>query len=115
MWKTKQAVSTIGVSIFSSALTTIIAAVPLCFTTIQMFSKFGKIVAINTSVAIIYTLTVCAAFLATVAPSSYCWSFKWLVVSILIAGAAFSSVLGGLLIAHGAGITIPGPSGGSLF
>eukprot|EP00794_Sanderia_malayensis_P015269 gene15269-16845_t len=57
--RVRLALSHIGVSIFSSALTTLIAAIPLCLTSIRLFSKFGEILAINTGVSILYTLTIC--------------------------------------------------------
>ena len=62
-WRALAAVSHIGVSITSSAITTIVAAIPLCLTVIRPFSKFGQIVTINTSISILYTLTACVAFL----------------------------------------------------
>lgn len=114
-WKTKHAVSTIGVSILSSAITTITASIPLCFTTIQLFSKFGKIVAINTLVAIFYTLTVCTALLSTCAPSKYSWNKKWLVLSLLILAGFFGGITGILYLMHLSGVPIPGPSSGTLF
>ncbi|PIK42575.1 putative patched domain-containing protein 2 [Apostichopus japonicus] len=114
-WKTKHAVSTIGVSILSSAITTITASIPLCFTTIQLFSKFGKIVAINTLVAIFYTLTVCTALLSTCAPSRYSWNKKWLVLSLLILAVFFGGITGILYLLHLSGVPIPGPSSGTLF
>lgn len=56
-WRTLEAVRHVGVAIVSSALTTVIATVPLFFCIIAPFAKFGKIVALNTGVSILYTLT----------------------------------------------------------
>ncbi|XP_033097772.1 protein dispatched homolog 3-like isoform X2 [Anneissia japonica] len=114
-WRTSQAISSIGVSIFSSALTTIIAAVPLCFTIIQPFSKFGKIVAMNTFLSILYTMTACAAFLSCFAPAKYKWSLKWFIVSSLIVIVLIGAGIGGLYGLHLKGVKIPGPSGSELF
>ncbi|XP_071945644.1 protein dispatched homolog 3-like isoform X2 [Antedon mediterranea] len=114
-WRTSQAISSIGVSIFSSALTTIIAAVPLCFTIIQPFSKFGKIVALNTFVSILYTMTACGSFLSCFAPAKYKWSFKWFVVSSLIVVVLVGAGIAGLYGLHLNGVKIPGPSGSELF
>ncbi|XP_071482026.1 protein dispatched homolog 3-like [Diadema antillarum] len=107
--------STIGVSILSSALTTVIAAIPLCFTTVQLFAKFGQIVALNTLVSIAYTLTACAAFLGCFAPARYRWSWRWLAVTVLVVGAIFGVGVGALYGLHLKGVAIPGPSGNTLF
>lgn len=114
-WRTKAAVSHIGVSILSSALTTIVAAIPLTQTIIKPFAKFGQIVAINTSVSIVYSLTVCPAFLSTVAPGYFVPTLKSylkaLLGTVLILGAAVLSLYG----AAKAGVFIPGPNGEPLF
>ncbi|XP_046871584.1 protein dispatched homolog 3 [Hypomesus transpacificus] len=66
-----EAVNHVGVAIVSSAVTTVISTVPLFFCVIVPFAKFGQIVAINTAVSILFTLTVTAAMLATMAPPSF--------------------------------------------
>ncbi|KAF3850747.1 hypothetical protein F7725_012519 [Dissostichus mawsoni] len=55
----------------SSAVTTVISTVPLFFCVIVPFAKFGQIVAINTAVSILFTLTVTVAMLAWVAPPRF--------------------------------------------
>ena len=60
-----------GVAIVSSAVTTVISTVPLFFCVIVPFAKFGQIVAINTAVSILFTLTVTVAMLACMAPTSF--------------------------------------------
>ncbi|XP_071145886.1 protein dispatched homolog 3-like [Mytilus edulis] len=114
-WRTKAAISHIGVSIFSSAMTTIIAAIPLTQTTILPFSKFGQILAINSSVSIVYCLTICAAFLAFMGPSKFVCKWK----STLKMTIGTCVVIGlsalGLFIISKCGIFIPGPNGGALF
>ncbi|OWF56167.1 protein dispatched homolog 3-like [Mizuhopecten yessoensis] len=114
-WRTKAAITHIGVSILSSALTTIVAAIPLTQTIIKPFAKFGQIVAINTSVSIVYSLTVCSAFLATIAPGYFIptWKshLKALAGTVLVLGATVLSLYG----AAKAGVFIPGPNGEALF
>ncbi|XP_033763193.1 protein dispatched homolog 3-like [Pecten maximus] len=114
-WRTKAAITHIGVSILSSALTTIVAAIPLTQTIIKPFAKFGQIVAINTSVSIVYSLTVCSAFLATIAPGYFTptWKsyLKALAGTVLFLGTTVLSVYG----ASKAGVFIPGPNGEALF
>ncbi|XP_038061425.1 protein dispatched homolog 3-like [Patiria miniata] len=114
-WRTRYSVSTIGVSILSSALTTIIASVPLCYTTIQLFAKFGKIVAMNTFVSILYTLTACTAFLSLAGPARYRWNVKWFVFSALVLCCLIGLVVLILYVLHTSGMSIPGPSGNPLF
>ncbi|XP_056888165.1 protein dispatched homolog 3 isoform X3 [Takifugu flavidus] len=66
--RTLEAVNHVGVAIVSSAVTTAISTVPLLFCVIVPFAKFGQIVAINTTVSILFTLTVTVAMLACMAP-----------------------------------------------
>ncbi|XP_022085461.1 protein dispatched homolog 3-like [Acanthaster planci] len=114
-WRTRHSVSTIGVSILSSALTTVIATVPLCYTTIQLFAKFGKIVAMNTFVSILYTLTACTAFLSLAGPARYRWNLKWFIFSAFVLCCLIGGVVGILYALHTTGVSIPGPSGNPLF
>ncbi|XP_053726240.1 protein dispatched homolog 3 isoform X1 [Synchiropus splendidus] len=69
--RTVEAVHHVGVAIVSSALTTVISTVPLFFCVIVPFAKFGQIVAINTAVSILFTLTVTVASLAVMAPARF--------------------------------------------
>uniref|UniRef100_A0A3Q1I8V3 SSD domain-containing protein n=1 Tax=Anabas testudineus TaxID=64144 RepID=A0A3Q1I8V3_ANATE len=66
-----EAVNHVGVAIASSAVTTVISTVPLFFCVIVPFAKFGQIVAINTAVSILFTLTVTVAMLACMAPARF--------------------------------------------
>ncbi|KAG9354736.1 hypothetical protein JZ751_001449 [Albula glossodonta] len=70
-WRTLVAVDHVGVAIVSSAVTTVISTVPLFFCVIVPFAKFGQIVAINTAVSILFTVTVTAALLATMGPARF--------------------------------------------
>ncbi|KAM9742834.1 protein dispatched homolog 3 isoform 1-T2 [Menidia menidia] len=69
--RTLEAVNHVGVAIVSSAVTTAISTVPLFFCVIVPFAKFGQIVAINTAVSILFTLTVTVAMLACLAPARF--------------------------------------------
>ncbi|KAM6930648.1 protein dispatched homolog 3 [Xenentodon cancila] len=69
--RTLEAVNHVGVAIVSSAVTTAISTVPLFFCVIVPFAKFGQIVAINTAVSILFTLTVTLAMLACMAPARF--------------------------------------------
>ena len=62
------AISFIGVSILSSALTTILATLPLLAAKILLFTRFGQILILDTAVAIIYTLVFCSTFLSLFGP-----------------------------------------------
>ncbi|XP_058531189.1 protein dispatched homolog 3 isoform X2 [Ochotona princeps] len=113
-WRTLEAVRHVGVAIVSSALTTVIATVPLFFCIIAPFAKFGKIVALNTGVSILYTLTVSTALLGVMAPGSFTrtrTSFLKALGAVLLAGALG---LGACLVLLHSGYKIPLPSGASL-
>ncbi|XP_077881407.1 protein dispatched homolog 3 isoform X2 [Ictidomys tridecemlineatus] len=113
-WRTLEAVRHVGVAIVSSALTTVIATVPLFFCIIAPFAKFGKIVALNTGVSILYTLTVSTALLGIMAPGSFTrtrTSFLKALGAVLLAGALG---LGTCLVLLRSGYKIPLPSGAAL-
>uniref|UniRef100_G3U3X1 Protein dispatched homolog 3 n=1 Tax=Loxodonta africana TaxID=9785 RepID=G3U3X1_LOXAF len=113
-WRTLEAVRHVGVAIVSSALTTVIATVPLFFCIIAPFAKFGKIVALNTGVSILYTLTVSTALLGIMAPGSFTrtrTSFLKALGTVLLAGALG---LGACLALLHNGYKIPLPTGASL-
>nr|KAF6377744.1 dispatched RND transporter family member 3 [Myotis myotis] len=113
-WRTLEAVRHVGVAIVSSALTTVIATVPLFFCIIAPFAKFGKIVALNTGVSILYTLTVSTALLGIMAPGSFTrtrTSFLKALGAVLLAGALG---LGACLLLLWSGYKVPLPNGTSL-
>uniref|UniRef100_A0A8C4PS68 Dispatched RND transporter family member 3 n=1 Tax=Equus asinus TaxID=9793 RepID=A0A8C4PS68_EQUAS len=113
-WRTLEAVRHVGVAIVSSALTTVIATVPLFFCIIAPFAKFGKIVALNTGISILYTLTVSTALLGIMAPGSFTrtrTSFLKALAAVLLAGALG---LGACLVLLQSGYKIPLPNGTSL-
>ncbi|EPQ12217.1 Patched domain-containing protein 2 [Myotis brandtii] len=113
-WRTLEAVRHVGVAIVSSAVTTVIATVPLFFCIIAPFAKFGKIVALNTGVSILYTLTVSTALLGIMAPGSFTrtrTSFLKALGAVLLAGALG---LGACLLLLWSGYKIPLPNGTSL-
>ncbi|XP_072887773.1 protein dispatched homolog 3 isoform X1 [Hemitrygon akajei] len=92
-WRTLAAVRHVGVAIVSSAITTVIATVPLFFCIIIPFAKFGKIVALNTGISILYTLTVNTALLSILAPSDFYRSrrsfLKAVIGVVIIGGGGF--------------------------
>ena len=111
----------IGISIFSSALTTVVASIPLCFTEIQLFAKFGQILLLNTGMSIIYALTACAAMLAIFAGLKRCrlrtfqYSSKYFLLGLLVVLVVYGCVVLSLYIAYRSGENIPGPKGHPLF
>jgi len=114
-WRTLAAVSHIGTAILSSAITTIVASIPLCLTTILLFAKFGQILAINTAVSIFFTLTICVALLCLMSPVRFRASIKSsliafaVVVCVYLVGAAI------LFLINWKAMVIPGPAGEPLF
>ncbi|MGH0130051.1 UNVERIFIED_CONTAM: hypothetical protein FKN15_040788 [Acipenser sinensis] len=94
-WRTLAAVNQVGVAIISSAVTTIIATVPLFFCIIAPFAKFGKIMALNTGISVLYTLTVCTALLSTLGPAH----FSRTRAAVLKAGSA-------VLVTAGTGLAV---------
>lgn len=114
-WRSLAAISHIGTAILSSAITTVVASIPLCLTTIQFFAKFGQILAINTAVSILFTLTTCVALLCLIAPVRFRPSGLktlkafFIVLTVYGVGAAI------LFLINWKGVIIPGPSGKPLF
>ncbi|KAK7094104.1 protein dispatched homolog 3-like [Littorina saxatilis] len=114
-WRTSKSVQHIGASIISSAVTTIVAAIPLTQTVIQPFSKFGDIVLINSSVAILYTLTLCVALLATIAPAKFVPTWRSHLKAFVATSAGCGVVVLALYITAKCGVDVPGPNGVPLF
>ncbi|XP_078095229.1 protein dispatched homolog 3 [Mustelus asterias] len=113
-WRTLAAVRHVGVAIVSSAITTVIATIPLFFCIITPFAKFGKIVALNTGISILYTLTVNTALLSILAPSDFYRSRRSFIKAVLgvvtIGGGGFCICL----VLVKLGIKIPLPNGSTL-
>ena len=115
-WRARVAVSHIGVSVISSAVTTLAAALPLTQTILRPFARFGEIVAINAAVSIVYALTACVALLAAFAPSTYKIGVKSTVTTTCV--TVFTVAAGTLVlfaVTRINGVHIPGPSGSDLF
>ncbi|CAL9708412.1 unnamed protein product [Knipowitschia caucasica] len=93
--RTVEAVNHVGVAIVSSAVTTVISTIPLFFCVIVPFAKFGQIVAINTAVSILFTLTVTVAMLAFMAPASFSRP-RSAVVKASLAVAATAALMAGV-------------------
>lgn len=113
--RTALAVRHIGVAIVCSALTTIIAAVPLTQTYIQPFAKFGSILLINTTVSMVMTLTLAVSLLATLGPARYRGTWRSHVIATVVVTGVVGVIVLALYIATTQGVRIPGPSGTPLF
>lgn len=119
--RVRWAFSHIGISILSSAVTTVAASIPLCFTEIQLFAKFGQILLLNTAMSITYALTACASMLSIFAGLRCCYLRRYgntctrAVISFFAVGIVSGQLVLVLYIVYSAGRTIPGPDGESLF
>ncbi|XP_067328868.1 protein dispatched homolog 3 isoform X1 [Anolis sagrei] len=110
-WRTIEATRHVGVAIVSSAVTTVIATVPLFFCIIAPFAKFGKIVALNTGISILYTLTVSTTLLSVMGPPFFTrsrTSFLKALAGVLLAALVS---LGVCLVLLRSGFRIPLPNG----
>lgn len=114
-WRSLAAVSHIGTAILSSAITTVVASIPLCLTTIQLFAKFGQILAINTAVSIFFTLSICVALLCMMSPARFRASFKTSIIAFVTVAVVYSVGAGILYVVNWKAVTIPGPAGEPLF
>lgn len=96
-------------------MTTIAASIPLCLTTIQLFAKFGQILAINTAVSIVYTLSFTLAFLVLMGPAKFQRTMKSRAIALVAVGifAGMGSLV--LYIVSLMGTPIPGLDGNPLF
>ena len=115
--KVMASISFIGVSIISSAITTVVAIIPLMGTWIQLFTRFGSILLIETLVAIIYTLVFCSTFLGLFGPLKTNMRNKVINGLCTVFGTIGFYLIGliALYIATRAGVNIPGPDGRLLF
>ncbi|XP_068700492.1 protein dispatched homolog 3-like [Montipora foliosa] len=114
-WRTVAAMSHVGTAIVSSAITTVVASIPLCVTTIQLFAKFGQILAINTAVSIFFTLSICVALLCLIAPARFKasgWTTLKALVTVLTVYGVGALIL---FLINWKAVRIPGPSGEPLF
>ena len=112
------AISFIGVSILSSAITTILAIFPLLATDIQLFTRFGEILLLDTAVAIVYTLVICSNCLALFGPPTSerkAWRILNAVLTISGTVVLYALVFLGLYVASKLGVYIPSPQGGQLY
>lgn len=112
------AISFIGVSILSSAITTILAILPLVGTHIKLFTRFGEILLLDTAVAIVYTLLICSNCLGFFGPplnESRRRKVVNAVVTIFSVVGFYVLLLLVLFIASRCGVYIPSPQGGQLF
>ncbi|XP_068098467.1 protein dispatched homolog 3 isoform X2 [Hyperolius riggenbachi] len=110
-WRVSEAVRHVGVAIVSSAITTVIATIPLFFCIIAPFAKFGKIVALNTGVSILYTLAVTTALLSIMAPSTFVRSRTSFLKAALVVVLCAAGVFCVYMVLLKSGLTIPVLSG----
>lgn len=114
-FRLRQSIASVGVPVTASAVTTVGASVVLVFTEIQLFAKFGGIVALNTAVSFAYTLTFAAGLLAWFGPTVTGTSLKRRVLAVLVVLATLGAIVTIMVIASKAGSTIRGPGGAPLF
>eukprot|EP00040_Diaphanoeca_grandis_P030548 m.180666 g.180666 ORF g.180666 m.180666 type:complete len:438 (+) comp32034_c2_seq1:1199-2512(+) len=100
IWSSSKAITTVGVPIFSSALTTAGCAFMLCFTTIQPLKRFGQIIVLNTCISTLLTFFFAAPMLMVMGPAKFSITWKrcakTLAVLVVIGGVAY-----GILAATG--------------
>lgn len=113
--KVKFALKHIGSPIFSSAVTTIGASAMLLFASIQLFSRFGLIVCLNTVVSVVFALVVYPSLLCVVGPVAF--KRSWRASMMQLGFLCFASLLLvlALFLASKAGFVVLGPSGKPLF
>ena len=112
------AISFIGVSILSSAVTTILAILPLLGTRIQLFTRFGEILLLDTAVAILYTFIICGNCLAFFGPPLSQKVWKKVLNAVLTVSCTvglYLLILLVLYIVSRTGHYIPAADGSSLF
>jgi len=112
------AISFIGVSILSSAITTILAIFPLMGTRIELFRRFGEILLLDTVVAIVYTLTICSNCLVFFGPplvEKRCKKILNAILTVVVTVVFYVVVVVVLYGLSRAGYYIPAPNGSSLF
>lgn len=110
--------SFIGVSIMSSAITTILAILPLLGTQIQLFTRFGQILLLDTAVAIVFTIIICGNCLAFFGPANQESRKKRLlnaVLTVVVTLGGYGLLFLGLYVASTRGVYIPSPQGKELF
>eukprot|EP00039_Didymoeca_costata_P010145 m.136049 g.136049 ORF g.136049 m.136049 type:complete len:2274 (-) comp14722_c0_seq4:389-7210(-) len=114
-WRMKTAIVTVGVPVVSSAITTGGSAIFLTFASLLIFSRFGVIVVINTTVSIFLTLTLLPPLLAEFGPLTYKGSLKQTMKGFIGLAIFFSLLALILYICVQAGATINGADGEPLF
>ena len=116
--KVMAAISFIGVSIIGSAVTTILAILPLLGTQLQLFTRFGQILLLDTTVAIIFTIIICSNLLAFFGPAKQESKRKRLLNAVLTVGVTlgvYGLLFLVLYVASACGVHVPSPQGKALF
>ena len=113
-WRVRQALTSVGVPILHSAITTGGSALVLTTTELPIFKKFGQIVCINTAVSIIITMTLLPALLAMCGPLDHHESLKRSGIGLVFLIAFFGTLMLILFIAAQS-TTIRGADGEIMF
>ena len=74
--RTRTSLSTVGISVLSAGVTTMVAAFVLFFGTIIFFSKFGTMLALAMSFSLIYSLVFFHAVVSWLGPVGRCCQLK---------------------------------------
>ena len=113
--KVMTAMAYIGVSIISSAITTLLATLPLLGTKIQLFKKFGEILILDTAIAILYTILFCSSMLTFIGPKNGNSPLKFQLITMAVPLVTIGLLILSLYAASRSGVDIPSPLGGYLF
>eukprot|EP00039_Didymoeca_costata_P015380 m.260048 g.260048 ORF g.260048 m.260048 type:complete len:1505 (+) comp16212_c0_seq24:1476-5990(+) len=114
-WRMKHAMTSVGVPVFSSAITTAGSATFLVFCKLQMFSRFGEIIVINTCVSIILTMTLLPALLSSFGTLDYSGSLLRSFLGLLFLGALFGTFTLILYLMAQGGTRVEGADGEYVF
>jgi len=113
--RVKEAVSSVGVPVTASAFTTIGASVVLIFSQIQLFAKFGEIVALNTAISFVYTLVFATGMLSWCGPVAVVTSLRRRAMAVVVAGVTLGVAVLIMYIVSVTGTAVRGPDGAPFF
>ena len=114
-WRVRQALSSVGVPVCSSAITTAGSAMFLTMCQLQLFKRFGEIIVINTVVSIALTLTLLPALLAAFGPGGFKGSIRRSLVAALMLASFVGIIILSLYIMAENGNRTRGPTGEFIF
>jgi len=114
-WRVRQALSSVGVPVCSSAITTAGSAMFLTMCQLQLFKRFGEIIVINTVVSITLTLTLLPALLAAFGPGSFKGSVRRSLIAALMLASFVGIIILSLYFMAEDGNRVRGPTGNFVF